>query len=110
MCNVDILPLQRELEQSALAKVEELDGKVQKKLTEQDQKRLVVFSRDNANLVLRKWWNLAETLITKYSDGYINQAGFPARPIGYPAPWLNVTDYANGPTSYKMKSENRLQP
>ena len=108
MYKVDIQPLQRELEQSALAKVEALNGEMQKDFTERDQKLLAAFNKEHANLVLQKWWGLAEKLITKYSDGYINQAGSPARSIGYPAPWLNVTDYANGPTSYDMKSENSL--
>ena len=48
-----------------------------------------------------------ETLIAKYSDGYINPPADvrnSAIPVGYPANWLRRTNYAQGPTSYRMKA------
>ncbi len=69
--------------------------------------------------MLKRWWDLADTLVAKYSDGYINLPGeddpkeedekeedekedYP-KEIGYPSTWLSHTNYKEGPTSYDMK-------
>nr|WP_253937592.1 hypothetical protein [Dickeya dadantii] len=57
--------------------------------------------------MLARWWALADMLIAKYSDGYINPPplrpqNLPAIPIGYPADWLSITNYRDGPISYDM--------
>jgi len=62
----------------------------------------------NAALVVASWWELADGLIARYSDGYINLPGTATQapapvPVGYPSQWLGLTDYRAGPVSYDMK-------
>lgn len=58
---------------------------------------------DNANRVLASWWSLADTLIQKYADGYVNDPNIGTK-IGYPEWWRKDVGFQNGPTSYKKKS------
>jgi dipeptidase len=102
MCKVDIQPLQAGLE-----------AEQQRLLREWDQQcanpeELTRRCAENADYVLKHWWELADRLIAKYSDGYINLS--PAKPqnpapvpIGYSAAGLGVTNYREGPVSYDMK-------
>ena len=64
------------------------------------------FGARNAERLLDAWWSLADRIVAKYSDGYINpppELRARAIPVGYPAPWLTATDYARGPVTYAMK-------
>lgn len=103
MTTVDIQPLQKRLEDKAVAGVLAMDQKVEGMTADQAREAVTRFGYDNAKTVLEKWRNLTFTLFAKYSDGYINLPGKEARPIGYPAKWLNETRYHNGPTTYDMK-------
>ncbi|CAB9519775.1 Peptidase family C69 [Seminavis robusta] len=47
--------------------------------------------------VLRAWWELADTLVFLYADGYDNQQEFKAPALGYPTEWLERVGYQNGP-------------
>lgn len=105
MCTVDIQPLQKKLEDAHEKRVEEWDRKAGKNGT---AKELTKWCETNANTVVKEWWALADKLIAKYSDGYINPR--PSRPqngtatgIGYPSEWLGITGYPNGPVSYDME-------
>jgi dipeptidase len=105
MCKVDIQPLQKQLEEMQAQRVRDWDKKFAKG---GDPKSLTALCQVNANEVLSRWWELADMLIAKYSDGYINPT--PSRPenqapipIGYPSDWLGKTDYPNGPVTYDMK-------
>ncbi len=52
------------------------------------KKFLTKYCVDNAEMNVRKWWDLGDHLITKYNDGYIqNDEGNPQE-IGYPEKWL----------------------
>jgi dipeptidase len=42
----------------------------------------------NAEAHIKRWWDLADRLITKYNDGYIQDEEGRAREIGYPEQWL----------------------
>jgi dipeptidase len=42
----------------------------------------------NAEAHIKKWWDLADRLITKYNDGYIQDEEGRAQEIGYPEQWL----------------------
>ncbi|WP_083465677.1 dipeptidase [Salidesulfovibrio brasiliensis] len=103
MTQVDILPLQNELEENALAAVAMVDKQVAGLPKDKAIEAMTQFGMKNAEDVLSHWRALGKTLIAKYSDGYINIPGSPAKAIGYPARWLNETDYSDGPTSYDMK-------
>ena len=52
------------------------------------KKFLTKYCVDNAEINIKKWWDLGDHLITKYNDGYIqNDKGRPQE-IGYPEKWL----------------------
>ncbi len=103
MTQVDIIPVQRELESDALAGVLAMDKQVAGKSAKEAQTLITDFCYKNAGKALDRWRTLTFTLFAKYSDGYINRPGKEAIPIGYPATWLNRTDYSKGPVSYNMK-------
>lgn len=103
MTKVDILPAQRELEVEALAGVLAMDKQVAYKPAKRQRELVTEFCFDNAGKVLNRWRDLTFNLFAKYSDGYINVPGKEAIPIGYPADWINETQYHNGPTTYDMK-------
>jgi dipeptidase len=101
---VDIQPLQKNLEQAQGELLEEWDRKAQSGCS---QEELTELCTRNADAIVKAWWQLADVLISKYSDGYINPK--PNRPqntaaigIGYSSDWLGVTNYQNGPISYNM--------
>ncbi|MEL6202408.1 MAG: C69 family dipeptidase [Pseudomonadota bacterium] len=105
MCDADIIPLQSELEldgENAL-----VDWDVFASGSE-DCDALTEMAFGFSQALVARWWHLADTLIAKYSDGYVN--GTPqspqnsaAVPLGYPSDWLGQTNYPDGPTSYDMK-------
>lgn len=82
------------------------------------------FSFDVANKlaedVLVSWWNLADHLVFRYSDGYINEVvehvdrsslsgkklEFKSAPTGYPAEWLSRVGYNEGPPPLDKSSWN----
>jgi len=111
MTKNDIIPLQQLLEIRELGLIQETDRFLQTIPEDEAKKKMTEFCQTNTRNTLARWWELAATLVAKYSDGYINLPGDsysypeldPTRAIGYPAPWLNVTDYRRGPTTYDMK-------
>lgn len=104
MCIVDIQPLQRALEAMQLQKVQLWDQEFAKST---DRELLFARCEANAKELVTRWWALADELIAKYSDGYINSPpsrpqNRPPTPIGYPADWLRITNYRDGPVTYEM--------
>ncbi|MBF7995548.1 C69 family dipeptidase [Rahnella sp. SAP-29] len=104
MCSVDIRPLQRELEIKGEAAVAKWDAAGHSL----DASRLTELAGEHAKGVVGNWWQLADKLIAKYSDGYVNGGkGEPQNPapvaVGYNSDWLGKTDYPQGPTSYAMR-------
>jgi dipeptidase len=60
----------------------------------------------NAEANIKKWWQLADFLVTKYNDGYIkNEKGRPQE-IGYPGKWLKKEVKAN-PKKKLLKQERK---
>lgn len=105
MYQVDIQPLQKQLEDAEAERLQEWDKKATKGCSPKD---LTALCDKNAGTVLKAWWDLADRLIAKYSDGYINPK--PKRPqnptpnnAGYPSDWLGLTDYQEGPVTYDMQ-------
>ncbi|GAB7216847.1 hypothetical protein OS42_34590 [Dickeya oryzae] len=104
MYHVDIQPLQHTLEEQQDARIAEWDNAMAQ---QPDLAQLTRLCEQNADEVLARWWALADMLIAKYSDGYINPPPLrpqnpPAIPIGYPADWLSITNYRDGPINYDM--------
>ncbi len=109
MTEVDIAPLQRELEKASVAQVARTEAALSADPATAAQ-QLSDAQAENAAHILSAWSALGRRLIAKYSDGYVNpgpddRSG--ARPVGYPAGWLARTDYADGPTGYAMPVRRR---
>jgi dipeptidase len=100
---VDIEPVQQQLESAAMEGVLAMDEAVAGKSDEEARNIVTEFGFVNAGQVLDTWRDLTFTIFAKYSDGYINLPGGPAKAIGYPSDWLDKTNYADGPVSYDMK-------
>jgi len=47
----------------------------------------------NADSVYKQWWNLADYLMVKYQDGYVNIPSV-AKSVGYPDWWLKAIEFA----------------
>ncbi|TDH66332.1 hypothetical protein CCR75_007358 [Bremia lactucae] len=56
-------------------------------------------SNDFAEHVITQWWQLAWTLVSKYSDGYMTTGEAPDQQasIGYPTWWLQASEFASWP-------------
>jgi dipeptidase len=49
---------------------------------------LTQYCVNNAEMNIKKWWELGDHLITKYNDGYIQDDEGRPQEIGYPEKWL----------------------
>ena len=58
----------------------------------------------NAEINIKKWWQLADLLVTKYNDGYIQDEKGEPQEIGYPVEWLKKEVNAN-PQTKQVKQE-----
>ena len=106
MCSVDIRPLQVGLETAGERALADWDEKAAR--GELDARMMTEQASAQAQDLVDRWWGLADLLVAKYSDGYVN--GRPGRPqntapapVGYPSHWLGKTNYAFGPTTYSMR-------
>ncbi|MFQ5953061.1 MAG: dipeptidase [Candidatus Omnitrophota bacterium] len=61
---------------------------------------LTNYSINNANSVVKQWWQLYDKLMQKYTDGYVNDPKI-GEEVGYPIEWLKAVGYEQGPISYK---------
>ena len=59
----------------------------------------------NAASVLKDWWALSEQLYVRYDDGYLNTKEGIAQAVFYPAWWLKLVGYEQGPVSYKKPAD-----
>ncbi|MBN1198098.1 MAG: C69 family dipeptidase [Bacteroidales bacterium] len=107
----DIIPMQSRMEQQEMQFIAMTDKAVEGLTPGEASTVLTERCQANADSVIIGWWHLAATIVAKYSDGYINLPNGDystppcdlTRVIGYPAVWLNETDYSDGPTTYEMK-------
>lgn len=87
----DIQEVQQEIEDLQFAlqpAIEETARNLLNKNPEVVEKFLTHFCVANAEANIKKWWDLADRLITKYNDGYIQDEKGTPREIGYPEKWL----------------------
>ncbi len=66
---------------------------------------LTNFSTQNAEFLVKEWWNFAEQLIVRYDDGMFNIPGKMAQLHGYPQEWLDLTNWSQGPITYEKKEK-----
>ena len=64
------------------------------------RKYLTDYCIDNAKRVVKQWRNLADYLIVKYDDGYVNETEI-AGEVGYLKWWLIKVGYKKEPTSFE---------
>ena len=102
---VDIKPLQEKLEDMEIKQLKSWDDQIKQLPGKEAVKKITENCEENSKNVLKKWWELSDKLISKYSDGYINlEEADKAIDVGYSATWLSYTNYKNGPTTYDMKT------
>ncbi|MGE4552144.1 MAG: dipeptidase [Desulfovibrionaceae bacterium] len=102
MYHDDILPLQQALEAVAFAdqpKVEDEALRLWKKKPGIETAHLTAYGMATANRVLAAWRSLADRLVVKYADGYVNLPDKLEEP-GYPRWWLDRVGYGKGPVTY----------
>ncbi|MBE3093741.1 MAG: peptidase C69, partial [Actinobacteria bacterium] len=54
-------------------------------------KYLTNYSNDAANRAVNRWWKLADELVAKYDDGYVNALDS----VGYPTWWLEEVGFGD---------------
>lgn len=104
----DIRSKQKEIEDKEFAMqpaVEIAALELYKKDPNLAKRYLTDYCTDNANRVVNEWWKLADSLIVKYDDGYVNEPKDIAKPVGYPEWWLKEVGYDKGPITYKKPEE-----
>jgi dipeptidase len=87
----DIQKVQRELEETSFAlqpAVEKTAVELTKTNPELMTRYLTDYSVERGELIVSKWRELGEYLITKYNDGYVRDDSGNAQEVGYPDDWL----------------------
>lgn len=116
MTEVDIKPLQKQIEEMESNLVEKWDRDCEKLDGPKAAEYITEACNENSDYVLNKWRELGDMLIAKYSQGFCNldlkaenkplitdEKLVPAINIGYDSKWLSYTDYSDGPKTYDMK-------
>jgi dipeptidase len=65
---------------------------------------LTRYCLSNAQTGLDEWWKLADRLVTKYNDGYIQDDQGRPHEVGYPAEWLKK-EVKENPGKFLMKEQ-----
>jgi len=90
----DIKAAQKELEGDFFAMqpaIEMAAAELYKKNPALAVKFLTNYSNDCANRAVDRWWKLADELVAKYDDGYVNALD----QVGYPTWWLKEVDFGS---------------
>ncbi len=105
MTKTDIMPLQQKIEnEECQVMIHQWDECCRGKSDPESRELITKLVEENAKKVLKQWQNLGHVLIAKYSDGYCNlPEDKEPQNIGYNSSWLALTNYKDGPTTYKMK-------
>ena len=70
---------------------------------------LTDYSVTHAELVVKRWRELGEYLITKYNDGYVQDENSRPREKGYPENWLRKV-LKERPEQFKVKEKKANIP
>jgi len=104
----DIQQKQDEIELAEIESIKNMDEQALA-LYKQDPAKaiqlLTTFCRNQADQVVKYWWELAWQLVARYNDGYINEPEKMAQEIGYPKAWYDKSEWINGPTTYQKPME-----
>ena len=64
------------------------------------------WSIENAESVVNRWWSLADMLIARYDDGYVNSPNNMTVEVDYQHWWLDEVGYSDGPVGYAAIERN----
>jgi len=110
MMSPEILKVQQELEGlffQLQPAVEDTAAKLWTREPEVARRYLTDYSVNHAEMVVRRWTQLGEYLLTKYNDGYVSQDGIPPEQ-GYPESWLREVIQAR-PNEFKLVQPEETQ-
>ena len=99
----DIRGYQRKWEakgEAVLKEMERLFGEGKKDLSASPTALLTKITSEHAKHVTSAWWELADSLMAKYADGFVSPDDGhtePGQSVGYPEWWLEAVGYQDGP-------------
>ncbi len=108
----DMLAVQQELEKTFLAlqpAVEETAVKLHKIDQALMTRYLTDYSVSHAELVVDRWRELGEYLVTKYNDGYVQETPGNASSVGYSESWLREV-LRRRPEQFKLPITKKAVP
>lgn len=106
----DIQKVQDEIEDQYFAfqpAVEAAAAELLKKDPELVKQYLTNYCVGNAELNIKKWWKLADFLVTKYNDGYIQDEKHRPHEVSYPEEWLRKEAAAH--PEKRLKEEKEIE-
>jgi dipeptidase len=106
---VDIQKVQKEIEDMEFSLQPSIEQSALNLLSSNPQMIPVFLTRycvSNAQMNLDRWWKLAEFLITKYNDGYVQDEKGHPREVGYPEKWLRE-ELKKNPDKFILKDQRR---
>jgi len=108
----DIQAVQKDIEETSLALQPSVE-KIAVELSKRDPRLLTRYLTDysvsHAELVVSRWRELGEHLITKYNDGYVKDEDGRPQEKGYPESWLREVLRAR-PEQFKLKPKEAEVP
>lgn len=109
----DILSEQARIEGEELSNQSAIDAQAEQIFNSEGAEEcgnfLTNYSTNNSLSVLNDWWSLADLLVVKYSNGFINDfENNRTIEAGYPSWWLNETGYQYGPRIYQYAELQNL--
>ena len=100
----DIQQMQDQIETTEIDAIKAMDEKALDLYNQDSQKArelLSTFCENQANQVVRDWWNFAWLMVARYADGFVSSPEDMAKPVGYPKDWYMKTNWPDGPTGYE---------
>jgi dipeptidase len=108
----EIVAVQKELEENFLAQQSAIE-KTALALGKKDKKQMVRFLTDysvtKGEIVVKRWKELAEYLMTKYNDGYVRNKEGKSEEKGYHEEWTKRVLKEN-PAQFKLKERKEKVP
>ncbi|MDD4649463.1 MAG: C69 family dipeptidase [Desulfoplanes sp.] len=100
----DVIQKQDEMEQGEIQGIKAMDEQalaLYAKHPAKARELLFAFCENQADRVVKDWWNFAWIMVARYADGFVNAPGKMAQEVGYPKAWYETTTWPQGPTGYQ---------
>ncbi|CAM9512455.1 unnamed protein product, partial [Heterosigma akashiwo] len=92
----DIVERQQSLEEASIKMVKKVD-KMYKSGDKHIMAKLESEYFENAAAVVSSLWSLSDEIMFKYASGFVNAPDNMSQMVGYPAWWLKLVGYSDGP-------------